>query len=164
MTAAVPQNPGETARGRGITRVTDKSGHELVTVTDLAHELGISARTLRFYEDKGLIAPQRIGAARVYSHRERARMILILRGKNLGFSLREIKDYLDLYDADPQHVTQTRSLLKRIAARRDQLEQKRQAIEQALAGLDDLERDARAMLADATYPARGAKAVSSKPA
>ena len=74
----------------------------LVTVTDLAHELGISARTLRFYEDKGLIAPRRIGAARVYSHRERARMILILRGKELGFSLREIQDYLDLYDADPK--------------------------------------------------------------
>lgn len=151
MTTAVEQNRSESAapRARAITRVTDKSGHELVTVTDLAHELGISARTLRFYEDKGLIAPQRIGAARVYSHRERARMILILRGKNLGFSLREIKDYLDLYDADPQHVTQTRSLLKRIAARREQLEQKRLSIEQALAGLDDLEADARTMLAAA---------------
>jgi DNA-binding transcriptional MerR regulator len=119
---------------------------DLVTVTDLAMELGISARTLRFYEDKGLIAPRRFGAARVYSNRERARMILILRGKQLGFSLREIKTYLDLYDADPKHETQTRSLLVKIADRRAQLEQQRGAIEQALRGLDDLERDAHALL------------------
>ena len=127
----------------------------LVTVTDLAHELGISARTLRFYEDKGLIAPRRIGAARVYSHRERARMILILRGKELGFSLREIRDYLDLYDADPKHETQTRALLQQIGNRRLQLEQKRSAIEQALQGLDDLERDAQAILT--RINARGTK-------
>lgn len=114
----------------------------LVTVTDLAQELGISARTLRFYEDKGLIAPPRIGAARVYSNRERARMKLILRGKELGFSIREIKTYLDLYDADPQHETQSRVLLQKIGERRHQLEQKRTAIEAALAGLDELERDA----------------------
>ena len=119
---------------------------DLVTVTDLAQQLGISARTLRFYEDKGLIAPRRVGAARAYSYRERARMILILRGKELGFSLREIKDYLDLYDADPKHETQTLVLLRKIADRRRQLEQKRDAIEQALQGLDDLERDAQAIL------------------
>lgn len=119
----------------------------LVMVTDLAQELGISARTLRFYEDKGLIAPRRVGAVRVYSNRDRARMILILRGKELGFSIREIKDYLDLYDADPKHETQTRLLLRKIADRRVQLEQKRRAIEQALQGLDDLERDAQAILA-----------------
>jgi DNA-binding transcriptional MerR regulator len=127
----------------------------LVTVTDLAQELGISARTLRFYEDKGLISPGRVGAARVYSHRERARMILILRGKQLGFSLREIKSYLDLYDADPKHEKQTLSLLQKIGQRRHQLEQKRHAIEQALQGLDDLEHDANAILA--RINARGKK-------
>jgi DNA-binding transcriptional MerR regulator len=120
---------------------------DLVTVTDLAQQLGVSARTLRFYEDKGLISPRRVGSARVYSGRERARMIIILRGKRLGFSLREIKDYLDLYDADPRQEAQTRLLLKKIGERRRQLEEKRDAIVEALTGLDDLERDANAMLA-----------------
>ena len=120
-----------------------------VTVTDLARELGITARTLRFYEDKGLIAPRRLATTRVYTYRERARMILILRGKRLGFSLREIKEYLDLYDADPRQLTQTHALLARIAERRRTLEDRRDAIEQALQGLDDLERDAAAILAKA---------------
>lgn len=121
-------------------------GELLASVSDLAAELGITARTLRFYEDQGLIAPRRVGSTRVYSNRERARMILILRGKKLGFSIREIKDYLDLYDADPQHETQTRALLAKIGQRRRQLEDQRDAIEQALQGLDALERDAGALL------------------
>ena len=121
-------------------------GELLVSVTDLSMELGISARTLRFYEDKGLINPRRVAVTRVYSHRERARMILILRGKKLGFSIREIKDYLDLYDADPKHETQTRALLEKIGERRRHLEDQRSAIVQALQGLDDLERDAEAIL------------------
>lgn len=72
----------------------------LYTVTELAAELGMTARAIRFYEDKGLITPQRAGTTRVYSSRDRARMILILRGKRLGFSLGTIREYLDLYDAD----------------------------------------------------------------
>ena len=124
-------------------------GELLASVSDLAAELGITARTLRFYEDQGLIAPRRVGSTRVYSNRERARMILILRGKKLGFSIREIKDYLDLYDADPQHETQTRALLAKIGQRRRQLEDQRDAIEQALQGLDALERDAGALLSRA---------------
>ena len=123
-----------------------EEAERLLSVTDLARDLGITARTLRFYEDRGLIAPRRVAAARVYSNRERARMILILRGKTLGFSLREIKDYLDLYDADPAHETQTRALLVKIAERRRSLEAQRAAIEQALAGLNQLERDASAGL------------------
>ena len=117
-------------------------GEALATVTDLAAELGITARTLRFYEDQGLIQPRRLGA-----NRERARMILILRGKRLGFSIREIKDYLDLYDADPRHETQTRALLAKIAQRRVQLEEQRVAITEALDGLAAMERDAEAQLA-----------------
>lgn len=129
-----------------------------VMVTDLARELGITARALRFYEDKGLITPHRVGATRIYTARERARMILVLRGKRLGFSLREIKDYLDLYDADPRQVTQTRALLERIAERRAELVDKQTAIAEALAGLDDLERDASAILAKAQAVARKAAA------
>ncbi len=73
-------------------------GNSLYSVTELGKELGVSARTIRFYEDKGLLSPSRVGNNRVYAARDRARMILILRGKQLGFSLREIKEYLDLYD------------------------------------------------------------------
>ncbi len=129
----------------GAIRCGDEA-ERLFSVTDLARDLGITARTLRFYEDRGLIAPRRVASARVYSNRERARMILVLRGKTLGFSLREIKDYLDLYDADPAHETQRRALLVKIAERRTSLDEQRSAIDQALAGLDDLERDARAGL------------------
>ena len=127
-------------------RAVRAADRTFVTVTDLARELGVTARALRLYEDKGLITPHRVGATRIYAARERARMILILRGKRLGFSLREIKDYLDLYDADPRQETQTLALLERIGERRVELEDKRDAIAEALAGLDDLEKDARAIL------------------
>ena len=135
------------APAKGVRRRRLPKGEVLVTVTDLAAELGITARTLRFYEDQELIAPRRLGATRVYSNRERARMILILRGKRLGFSIREIKDYLDLYDADPRHETQTRALLAKIAQRRAQLEEQRVAIAEALDGLSTMERDAETQLA-----------------
>ena len=141
MTLALDQ-PAKGTRRRRL-----PEGEVLVTVTDLAAELGITARTLRFYEDQGLIQPRRLGATRVYSNRERARMILILRGKRLGFSIREIRDYLDLYDADPRHETQTRALLAKIAQRRAQLEEQRVAITEALDGLAAMERDAETQLA-----------------
>ena len=135
------------AAAKGTRRRRLPEGEVLVTVTDLATDLGITARTLRFYEDQGLIQPRRLGATRVYSNRERARMILILRGKRLGFSIREIRDYLDLYDADPRHETQTRALLAKIAQRRAQLEEQRVAITEALDGLAARERDAQSQLA-----------------
>lgn len=128
-----------------------------LTVTELARELGVTARALRLYEDKNLITPRRVANTRVYTHRERARMILILRGKRLGFSLREIKDYLDLYDADPVHLTQTRVLLKKIAVRSQQLEDQRLAVDQALKGLKELERDALASLEKAELEIRAGR-------
>jgi DNA-binding transcriptional MerR regulator len=110
----------------------------LYTVTELAKELGMTARAIRFYEDKGLITPQRAGTTRVYSARDRARMILILRGKRLGFSLSAIKEYLDLYDTDITQRTQLRALLAGVARRRDQLLAQRQAIDDALSELSDI--------------------------
>ena len=79
---------------------------KLYSVSELATELGVTARALRFYEDKGLISPQRAGNTRVYTYRDRGRLMLILRGKRLGFSLREVRDWLDLYDLDPNQVAQ----------------------------------------------------------
>ena len=110
----------------------------LYTVTELAAELGMTARAVRFYEDKGLITPRRAGTTRVYSARDRARMILILRGKRLGFSLSTIKDYLDLYDTDITQHAQLHLLLASIAKRRVQLLAQRQALDEALSELADI--------------------------
>ncbi len=121
---------------------------EFSTVTQLARDLGISARTIRFYEDKGLIAPQRAGNTRVYTARDRARMILILRGKRLGFSLREIKDYLDLYDVDRTQAEQNRLLLTAVKKRLFSLREQRQALEQTITELEDVQRQAEAALTD----------------
>ncbi len=118
----------------------------LYTVTELAKELGMTPRAVRFYEDKGLIAPQRAGTTRVYSVRDRARMILILRGKRLGFSLSTIKEYLDLYDADITQHAQLRLLLTAIGKRRTQLTAQRQAIDEALSELDEIATQAEAVL------------------
>lgn len=126
--------------------ITETTG-DFYSVTELGRDLGVSARTIRFYEDKGLIAPRRAGNNRVYTQRDRGRMILILRGKKLGFSLREIKDYLDLYDADPTHAKQLRLLLGAVGSRILQLEDQRTALEQALSELHEVEAQARAALA-----------------
>lgn len=107
----------------------------LFTVTQLGAELGITVRTLHFYEAQGLITPRRAGTTRVYSYRDRARMILILRGKRLGFSIKEIKEYLELYDIDPTHGQQTKALLKAAQSRIQKLEEQRQAVEQTLTEL-----------------------------
>jgi DNA-binding transcriptional MerR regulator len=112
---------------------------KIYSVTELARELGVTPRAIRFYEDKGLIAPQRAGTTRVYTHRDRGRMILILRGKKLGFSLREIKDYLDLYVVDTTLVEQLQLLLKSVHARIALLEDQREAVDEALAELRNIE-------------------------
>jgi len=78
----------------------EPENRDLFAIADLAREFGISTRAIRFYEAKGLLSPERVGAARIFRRRDRARLILILRGKRLGFSLRDISDYLSLYDAN----------------------------------------------------------------
>ena len=121
-----------------IVEAADASSR-LLTVTELAEQLGVTARAIRFYEDKGLISPSRAGATRVYTKRETARMQLILRGKRLGFSLREIKQFLDLYDHDPTHVEQWRALLARVRHRVTELEKTRAAVTETLAELAEIE-------------------------
>jgi DNA-binding transcriptional MerR regulator len=115
---------------------------ELKGIQELACELGVTNRTLRFYEDKHLIEPRRVGTTRVYTRREVARLQLILRGKRLGFSLKEIKRFLDLYDADPQHIEQMKALVERVRQRADELEHQRVALDQTLAELRQIEREA----------------------
>jgi DNA-binding transcriptional MerR regulator len=118
------------------------TGDAFNTVTQLARELGVTARTIRFYEDKGLINPQRAGSTRIYTARDRARMILILRGKRLGFSLREIKDYLDLYDVDHSQAEQIRLLLSGVRKRLGSLKEQRKALELTIGELEDIQRQA----------------------
>jgi DNA-binding transcriptional MerR regulator len=112
-------------------------------IQDVASELGLTARAIRFYEDKGLLDPPRVGTMRVYSRREVGRLQLILRGKRLGFSLRQIKEFLDLYDADALHLEQTRKLLSRVTERIEALEGQRAALDQTLGELRDIARQCR---------------------
>lgn len=120
----------------GSIAVMDK----IYSVTELAKDLGITPRTIRFYEDQGLILPQRAGTTRVYTHRDRARMILILRGKRLGFTLKDIKEFLDLYVVDTTQIEQLRALINKVRGRIAQLEDQRQAVETSLSELRDIER------------------------
>jgi DNA-binding transcriptional MerR regulator len=110
----------------------------LYTIGALAEELKVTTRTIRFYEAKGLIAPARRGVARSYGRRDRARLKLILRGKNLGFSLEEIAQYLKLYDADPAQMAQTQLLLNRVEATIEDLQAKRADLERTLRELKEI--------------------------
>ncbi|MHC8491627.1 MerR family transcriptional regulator [Thalassospira sp. SM2505] len=109
------------------------------TVPELAKDLGITPRTIRFYEQKGLVNPQRAGATRIYTRQDRAKLLIILRGKRLGFSLNEIADYLDLYGADPTQAEQIKMLLGRVRERISDLEEQRQALDITLDELRDIE-------------------------
>ncbi|MDP9055726.1 MAG: MerR family DNA-binding transcriptional regulator [Pseudomonadota bacterium] len=121
-------------------------GAALRGIQDVAEQLGVTHRTLRFYEDKGLIEPARVGNTRIYGRREVARMQLILRGKRLGFSIREIKEFLDLYDADPRHAEQLRLLLNRVRERIGLLEKQRQELDKTLRELRQIEAQTREKL------------------
>lgn len=113
---------------------------KIYSVTELAKDLDVTPRTIRFYEDQGLILPQRAGTTRVYTHRDRARMILILRGKRLGFSLKDIKEFLDLYVVDTTQVGQLRVLVTKVRGRIAQLEDQLQAVQTSLDELREIER------------------------
>ena len=108
------------------------------SITDLAQEFDVTPRTLRFYEDKGLLSPERQGTARVYGRRERARLNLIVRGKRLGFSLAEIGELLAFYEIGDGQVTQARAILKRSRARLAALKQQRKDIEDTIRELNDV--------------------------
>ncbi|HEY0835517.1 MAG TPA: MerR family DNA-binding transcriptional regulator [Azospirillum sp.] len=125
---------------------------ELYSVNQLAEELGITPRALRFYEVKGLLSPNRVGNNRVYTKRDRARLKLILRGKRLGFSLAEIKEYLDLYNVERGNVGQLTLLLGRVRHRLGELALQRQDIDATVAELEEIEKQVQAAVGE-----RGAK-------
>ena len=121
----------EMGEGTGLSRMPDPR----LAIGELAGEFGLTHRTIRHYEDEGLLSPERVGSTRVYRHRDRARLALICRGKRLGFSLAEIKDFLNLYDTDDAQIEQMR-YMRSIARRRiSALEQQLADVQQTLAEL-----------------------------
>ncbi len=118
------------------------------SISDLAREFSITTRAIRFYEDEGLIAPRREGQRRLYTQRDRVRLMLILRGRRLGFSLKEIAKIIDLYDREPGEQGQLKLFLNKIAERRQLLKQQQEDIKQTLGELDQVEANARQRLGE----------------
>ena len=125
---------------------SEPEGRELFAIADLADEFDISTRTIRFYEAKGLLSPERLGNARIFRRRDRARLILILRGKRLGFSLRDISDYLSLYDTHSQ-TAQIALLVKKVDNRLGLLEQQSHDLEITISELREIRKLASERLA-----------------
>jgi DNA-binding transcriptional MerR regulator len=111
----------------------------IYSIAELAREFAITARTIRFYEDEGLIKPRRQGLTRLYSAHDRTRLGWILRGKRLGFSLAEIKELLDLYQVDRTGVQQLRELLRRSRLHIDDLERKRRDLDAHISEFKEVE-------------------------
>src|SRR3569623_641963 len=103
------------------------------SISDLSAEFGVTARALRFYEDEGLIAPERRGTQRIYSHRDRARLAWILRGKRVGFSLTDIRELIDLYDVGDGRRTQRQRTIDRCRDRIAMLNAQKRDIDAAIA-------------------------------
>ena len=117
------------------------------TITELAAEFGVTLRTLRHYEELGLLSPERQGSARVYHQRDRIRVELILRGKRLGFSLGEIATIVNMYDEPPGEAGQLRYLIEQCDVRRGELHRLRADIDATLGELDLVERRCHEQLA-----------------
>jgi DNA-binding transcriptional MerR regulator len=125
-----------------------RTGETFYSVTELAQLLDITPRTIRFYEQKELLAPERAGKTRVYTHRDKARLQIILRGKRLGFSLAEIKEFLELYDADRTQQSQLNLLLTKVGERIESLEAQQRDLQQTLSELYQVQAEAKRALSD----------------
>ena len=111
------------------------SDRDIFTIRDLAKEFSVSARTLRFYEEKGLVDPARRGEQRLYSRRDRARLAYVIAGKTVGFSLEEVREMLDLYDLGDGQVTQLKVALTKFGERIERLERQKADIDRIVAEL-----------------------------
>jgi len=118
------------------------------TISELAREFGVTTRTIRFYEDQGLLNPAREGTNRVFSNRDKVRLKLALRGKRLGFSLADIRELFELYDVSRDERKQLEEFLSRLDRRRAHLEQQREDIEVMLTEIDFFANQCRRLLKD----------------
>jgi DNA-binding transcriptional MerR regulator len=109
------------------------------SIREMSREFGVTTRTLRFYEEKGLLAPVRYGQNRIYSAADRARLILILRGKKLGLSLEQSGDLISMYDPDSNNKKQLEALIKKIQSRKQQLEIQKHELDRMIVDLEDWE-------------------------
>jgi DNA-binding transcriptional MerR regulator len=116
------------------------------SITDLAREFGMTARAIRYYEDHGLLTPERKGMQRVYSKRDRTRLKLTLRGKRLGLSLAEIRELINMYDTSPDASPQLVKFLSVLSRRKAALEQQREDIEEVLAEINRFEQQCQQLL------------------
>jgi DNA-binding transcriptional MerR regulator len=129
------------------------------TITELASEFGVTTRTIRHYEDEGLLNPRREGTNRLFSNRDRVRLKLALRGKRLGFSLAEIRELFDLYDQAHDEQQQLQEFIAKLERRRAMLEQQREDIEVMLNEITFFENQCRKLLADKQIPDKQPAAV-----
>jgi DNA-binding transcriptional MerR regulator len=127
----------------------EPNASRLFTITELAAEFDITPRAIRFYEDMGLLEPSRDGRNRVYTHRDRTRLKLTLRGKRLGLSLQEVKQLVDMYDSESDAAPQLTAFLEVLRQHRRQLEQQLDDIEVTLAEISQHEERCQALLAEA---------------
>ncbi len=136
--AREPNKRGQTKDAAKPVGAKQTETEQRFSIGELATELSITTRTIRFYESKGLITPGRRGVARAYTRRDRARLLLILRGKNLGFSLEDIREYLELYDTDRTGLAQLRLLATKVDGHIAMLLKKRADLDRTLKELREI--------------------------
>ncbi|HTW72774.1 MAG TPA: MerR family DNA-binding transcriptional regulator [Acetobacteraceae bacterium] len=139
--------------------------NDLWSVSELAGEFDLTPQALRFYEEKGLLTPRRVGNTRVYDHRDRARLLLVRKFQRLGFSLEDIREYLSLYRTGQPNAAQYRDGLTKIRCRLSQLAAMKRDLEDTVEELHALEQDALQRIAklEAADPPPGPKAKSRAP-
>ena len=127
-----------------------KDDSRTYSISELAREFDVTTRSIRFYEDQGLLNPARQGQTRIYSRQDRVRLKLTLRGKRLGFSLADIRELFDLYDADKSSRSQLQTMLGLVADKRETLQQQLEDIQMVLLELEAAEQRCRQALGQLT--------------
>ena len=128
---------------------------EFIRIGEMASAFGVTLRALRFYEDKGLLSPHREGTMRLYTRRDRGRLKLILLGRKIGFSLRDVKQLIDLYDPTGSNAKQLRTALEKSEKQLARLQKQRAALDEAITDVNNLMVTVRKLLSERTVAANG---------